>query len=79
MEAEKLPRTVSFPFSAFMMLKSEKGECSAPLYISKLIQAENCVRFRLNPLCLSVKEVCLHHDKSDSDKTVHFAARTSLD
>ena len=79
MEAEKSPKTVSFPFSAFMMSKSEKGECSAPLYISKLIRAENCVRFRLNPLCLGVKEGCLPHDKSDSVKTLHFAARTSLD
>ena len=35
--------------------------------------------FRLNPLCLGVNEGCLPHDKNDSDKTVHFAARTSLD
>ena len=47
--------------------------------IPKLIRAEIRVRFRLNPLCLGVKECCLPHDKSDSDKTVHFAAHTSLD
>ena len=60
-------------------MKSEKGECSAPLYISKLIRAEDCVRFRLYHLCLGVKEGCLLHDKRDSDKTVHFAACTSFD
>ena len=49
------------------------------MHHSKLIRAENCVRFHLNPLCPGVKEGCLPQDKSDSDKTVHFTARTSLE
>ena len=40
-------------------------------FFSKLIQASNCVRFCLNPSCLEVHEGWLHHDKNDSDKTVH--------
>ena len=45
-----------------MISKVKKRECSAPLYISKLVRAENCVRFRLNPLWLDVKEGCLPHN-----------------
>ena len=79
-EAGKSPKSRKFSIQYFYDVKKwKKGECSASLYISKLIRAENKARFLLNPLCVGVKEGCLPHDKNNSDKTVHFAARTSLD
>ena len=64
------------------MLKiTKKGECSALLwsinFLSKLMQAANCVRFNQNPFCPEVHEGCLLQDKNDSDESVHNLQLTS--
>ena len=56
-------------------MKNGECACSAPLwsfnFLSKLMQAANCVRFCLNLFCREVHKGCLPHNKNDSDKTVH--------
>ena len=58
MEAKKSPKTVSFPFGAFMVLKSEKRECSAPLWffnLSKLMGAANSIVYRFVSILFVMK------------------------
>ena len=68
MEAEKSP--VSFRFGAFMVKNSEKeGECSALLwsfnFLSKIMQAANCMWFYQNPFCHELHKGCLPQNKND--------------
>ena len=39
-------------------------------FLSKLMRAEDCAQFCLNPYCEEY-ESCLPQDKNNSDKTVH--------
>ena len=65
-----------------MVLKKRKKEDVVHrtvffFYLSKLMQAANCVLFCQNPFCDEVQEGGLPNNKNDKDKAVHHMQHAS--